>query len=142
MDPVTLSGIFSVGSKLIDRLFPDKQAKDEAKLRLVEMQMNGDLAALAADTELAKGQMEINKTEAASEKLFVAGWRPSIGWICSFGLAYQFVLHPFLAWAAMYHGVAVPPDIDMSALMTLLAGMLGLGGFRTYEKLKGVQNKH
>jgi hypothetical protein len=142
MTPLVASGVFNVAGKLIDRLFPDKTAADAAKLKLVEMQLNGDLAALAADTELAKAQMDVNRQEAASEKLFVAGWRPSVGWICSFGLAYQFVLHPFLSWAAMYNDIAVPPDIDMSALLTLLAGMLGLGGFRTFEKLRGVHDKH
>lgn len=142
MTPIVASGLFSVATKLVDRLFPDKMAKDEAKLKLVEMQMNGELAALANDTELALAQMTVNKQEAASEKLFVAGWRPSVGWICSLALGYQFLLNPFLVWAALYNEIPAPPEIDTTALMTLLVGMLGLGGYRTYEKLKGVQSLH
>jgi hypothetical protein len=138
MTPIALQGIFSVATKLIDRLFPDKQAADDAKLRLVEMQMNGELQALIADTELAKGQMDINRVEAASDRLFVAGWRPSVGWICSISLGYQFVAHPFLVWIALHNGVAVPPSIDTQQLMVLLGGMLGFGVFRTFEKIKGV----
>lgn len=134
--------LLSLGAKLIDRLIPDKIAKDEAKLKLIELQMNGELAQLSADTELARGQMGINQQEAAHEKLFVAGWRPSIGWICSAGLAYQFVLAPILGWVALMYGIPVPPPIDMGTLLTLLMGMLGLGGFRTYEKLKGVNSNH
>lgn len=142
MTPIVASGLFAVAGKLVDRLFPDKGAADQAKLQLVEMQMNGELAALAADTELAKGQMEVNRQEAAHGNLFVAGWRPSVGWICSFGLGYEFVARPFLVWASLWHEVPVPPSIDIGALMTLLAGMLGLGGLRTYEKLKGVNQNH
>jgi hypothetical protein len=142
MTPVVATGIFTVASKLVDRLFPDKAAKDEAKLKLVELQMTGELAALAAETDLALGQMGINKTEAASDKLFVAGWRPSVGWICSASLAYQFVLHPFLGWAALYNGFPLPPSVDTTELMLLLGGMLGFGTLRTYEKFRGVQDKH
>lgn len=142
MTPIIASGVFSVATKLVDRLFPDKQAKDEAKLKLVELQMSGELQAMANDTELAKAQMEVNKKEAVHENLFVAGWRPAVGWTCTTGLAYQFILHPFLSWAAVMNEVPIPPDIDMGALMTLLAGMLGLGGLRTYEKFKGVQGRH
>ncbi len=138
MNPAIVTSIFTVATKLIDRLFPDKTAADEAKLKLVELQMNGELQALLADTALAQGQMDINRTEAASDKLFVAGWRPSVGWICSLGLGYQFLAHPFLVWLAVYNGVAAPPPIDTQELMILLGGMLGFGGFRTYEKLKGV----
>lgn len=138
MNPAVVTSIFSVATKLIDRLFPDKTAAEQAKLKLVEMQMSGELAVLASETDLAKGQMDINRTEAASDRLFVAGWRPSVGWICSLGLGYQFLAHPFLVWLATYNGVTVPPNIDTEQLMILLGGMLGFGGFRTYEKLKGV----
>jgi len=142
MDPVTITGIFSVGTKLIDRLFPDKMAAEAAKLKLVELQMSGELAQLAAETELAKGQMDVNRAEAQHASTFVAGWRPSVGWICSAGLAYQFIVHPFLGWAALFNDYPLPPPIDTTELMILLGGMLGFGGFRTYEKLKGVNGRH
>ena len=142
MTPAVAAGLFSVGTKLIDRLFPDKSAADAAKLKLVELQMSGELAALAAETGLAKGQIEVNRTEAASDKLFVAGWRPSVGWICSFSLGYNFILQPFLAWVALYKEIPVPPTVDTGELMIILGGLLGIGGFRTYEKLKGVSDRH
>lgn len=138
MDPVTISGIFTVATRLIDRLFPDKAAGDAAKLELVKLQMSGELALLAADTQLALGQLEVNKQEAAHRTVFVAGWRPSIGWICSAGLAYQFVLLPLLSWVALAQGIPVPPPIELGSLIPLLMGMLGLGGLRTYEKTHGV----
>lgn len=142
MTPIVASGVFAIAGKLIERLFPDQLAADAAKLRLVEMQMNGELAALAAETDLARGQMEINAVEAGSSSTFVAGWRPSVGWICSFALAYNFILHPFLAWASLYNDIPVPPSVDTTELMVLLGGMLGFGGFRTYEKLKGINGRH
>jgi roadblock/LC7 domain-containing protein len=142
MTPIVASGIFSVAGKLVDRLFPDKMAQDEAKLKLVEMQLNGELAELAANTELAKAQMEVNKVEAASDHLFVAGWRPSVGWISAAALAYQFIAQPLLAWWSLTRDIPVPPGLDLGELMFLLTGMLGLGGYRTFEKLKGVNGKH
>ena len=83
--------------------------------------------------ELLKGQLEINKVEAAHKSLFVAGWRPAIGWICGIALLYSTILSPMLdIWFTV-------PDIDTSLLQTVLMGMLGLGAMRTYEKTKGVQ---
>lgn len=137
-DPLIVGGILKVAGSLIDRLFPDKLARDEAKLKLLEMELSGELAQLAAETELAKGQLDVNRQEAAHRTVFVAGWRPSIGWICSAGLAYQFVMLPLLSWVALAQGVPVPPPIELSALIPLLMGMLGLGGLRTYEKVAGI----
>lgn len=137
-DPIVVGGILRVAGTLIDRLFPDKNARDEAKLKLLDMELSGELAKLAKEERLATGQMEVNKAEAAHRSVFVAGWRPSVGWICSGAVAYQFVLHPFLAWYAVVNTIPVPPSIDTGALMTLLMGMLGLGAYRTFEKVKGV----
>jgi|TARA_B110000967_G_scaffold102631_1_gene105326 hypothetical protein len=85
--------------------------------------------------ELSKGQMAVNATEAAHKSLFVAGWRPAIGWICGFALLYSTILAPIIGiW------VAVPP-VDSSLLTSVLMGMLGLGAMRTAEKVKGVQRE-
>lgn len=137
-DPIT--AIFGVGEKLIERLFPDPTAKSEAMYKLSKMKQDGELAELAAETELAKGQLEINKTEAAHSNIFVAGWRPAIGWVCAAAFAYHFVVQPFLAFALANAGVSVDlPAFDMDVLNTVLMGMLGLGGLRTVEKVKGVK---
>ena len=83
---------------------------------------------------------EINKAEAASASVFKGGWRPFIGWTCGFAFAYHFVMQPFLLFCVAMFGLDIPalPQFDMSSLMTVLMGMLGLGGLRTYEKKTGV----
>jgi hypothetical protein len=90
--------------------------------------------------ELAKGQLEINKAEAQHKSIFVAGWRPFIGWTCGVALAWHFVLAPVTMFLCAYIGVAIPdlPSFDMGSLLTILGGLLGLGSLRTYEKQKGL----
>ena len=90
--------------------------------------------------ELAKGQLEINKAEASHRSIFVAGWRPFVGWTCGVALAWHFVLAPFIIFGSAYAGVPLPelPQFDMSSLLTVLMGMLGLGGLRSFEKVKGL----
>ena len=136
-DPI--SAALDIGGKLIDRLWPDPSQRDAAKLELLKMQQTGELAVLAAETELAKGQLAINTEEAKSSSLFVAGARPFFMWVCGTAFAYHYVLQPLLAFvfAASGHPVVLPV-FDMEALMSVAFGMLGLGGYRTYEKLKGV----
>ena len=87
-DPI--SAVLEIGGKLIDKLIPDPVAKAQAQLELVKLQQSGELAVLTADTQLATGQLEVNKIEAASSNIFVSGWRPFIGWICGVGLGTQF----------------------------------------------------
>ena len=90
--------------------------------------------------ELAKGQLEINKAEAASGSIFKGGWRPFIGWVCGVAFAYHFVLQPFIVFGVTAAGVEIPelPSFDMGSLMTVMMGMLGLGGLRSYEKKQGL----
>ena len=127
LDPVT--ALFEVGSKVLDRVLPDPAQQAAAKLELLKLQQNGELAQIT-------GQMEINKIEAASSSLFVSGWRPSIGWICGAGFAVQFVIGPLAEWGAALAGHPVKfPQMDTGTMMPLLLGMLGLGGLRTAEKL-------
>lgn len=138
LDPITVA--LDIGSKVIDRLWPDPVQRDAAKLELLRMQQNGELAQMAAETELAKGQLAVNAEEAKSSSVFVSGWRPAVGWVCVVGLLYTFLLRPMLAWASGFAAtpVPLPPPLDMGDLLTLLLGMLGLGGLRTAEKIKGV----
>ena len=90
--------------------------------------------------EIALAQIEVNKVEAASSSIFKSGWRPFIGWVCGTAFAYHFVLQPLLVFILTYAGYPVPalPEFDMASLMTVLGGLLGLGGLRTFEKYKGI----
>ena len=142
MNPLLMGGLFDLAGKVFDKIFPDPKQAAEAKLKMFELQQQGELAVLQAETALATGQMEINKVEAGSDSFFKSGWRPAVGWICVFGLFYQFVFLPFASFFLEFNGVMTKmPTMDLNTLMTLLFGLLGLGGYRTIEKLKGVANK-
>jgi len=118
---------------LLDKFIEDKDQK--AKLA-------HEIATMAEKHahEANMGQIETNKAEAQHRSVFVAGWRPFIGWTCGAALAYHFVLAPLVLFGASWAGVTVPelPSFDMDSLMTVLLGMLGLGGMRTFEKTKGL----
>ena len=122
---------------LIEKFIPDPKQAADAKLKMLEMAQKGELAVLDADMKLALGQMEINKEEAKTD-MFRGGWRPATGWACVAGLVYQFLAQPLVPWFAAVLGFTVPPlpPIDNETLMVLLTGMLGLGGLRTFEKVK------
>lgn len=138
MNPLLMGGLFDLAGKVFDKIFPDPKQAAEAKLKMFELQQQGELAVLQAETALATGQMEINKVEAGSDSFFKSGWRPAVGWICVFGLFYQFVFLPFATFfLALYEVHAAMPAMDLNTLMTLLFGLLGLGGYRTIEKIKG-----
>jgi len=92
-----LTGLLSLLPEVLDKVLPDKAKADEAKIRLLELAQKGELAVLDADLKLAIGQMEINKEEAKTDA-FRGGWRPAAGWVCVFGLGYQFILSPILPW--------------------------------------------
>lgn len=117
---------------LIDKLLPDPGKAAEAKLKLIELEQRGELAQIT-------GQLDINRQEAASSSVFVAGWRPFIGWVCGAALAYQYLVRPIVMWVCIANGIVIPelPGLDEN-LWELLLGMLGLGGLRTFEKVKGV----
>ena len=136
-DPI--SAALDLGGKLIDRFFPDPVQRDQVKLELLKMQQTGELALLAAETDLMKGQLAINAEEAKSTSIFISGWRPFIGWTCGSAFALHFLFLPLFNFIAMQAGYAeVHITFDMSSLMTVLGGMLGLGGLRTVEKVKKV----
>jgi hypothetical protein len=123
---------------VLEKVLPDPQASADAKIKLMELAQKGELAVLDAETKMALGQIEVNKVEAGTD-MFRGGWRPATGWACVFGLVYQFLLQPVLPWLVAVCGGSVPPlpPIDNETLMVLLTGMLGLGGLRTFERIKG-----
>jgi hypothetical protein len=125
----------------MNRLFPDPAQAAAAQLELLKMQQAGDLAQLAADTDLAKLQIQTNIAEAAGN-WFTAGWRPCIGWVCGAGLAYAALIEPFARFIAkVWFGYTGEfPVIDTTLTMQILMGMLGLGAMRSVEKVKGAES--
>jgi hypothetical protein len=119
-------------SKILDKFIPDADEKNRLAHEIATMADK-----MAHDRIMA--QIEVNKAEASHRSMFVSGWRPFIGWSCGSALAYHFIIQPVLVFVLTMYGMNVDlPEFDMSSLMTVLMGMLGLGGLRTYEKTKGV----
>ncbi len=134
-----LLDIVGIAGKLLDKILPDKEANAAAKAKLLELQLNGELEAMRAETDLAKGQMEVNKTEALNANLFVSGWRPFIGWCCGAIFIANFFVIPVLAWASPIWNIPPPPRLEVGEVMTVLGGMLGLGSLRTVEKVQAMK---
>jgi len=131
LDP--LSSVLDFGKAVIERFIPDPKAKAEAIQKLADMQQSGDLAVMAQ-------QSNINAIEAASTNLFIAGWRPAVGWVCAAGLAVILVIGPLIAWGSALAGRPIAqPAMPVELTMTLVTSMLGMAGMRTYEKLKGAE---
>ncbi len=131
MIPIVTALLPALGT-LIDRLIPDRAAAEKAKAEM-EQQL------VSAANQAALAQVEVNKIEAAHSSVFVAGWRPSIGWVCAAGLAWAFVMAPIASWALVVLGIkAELPAIHTDYLLELVLAMLGIGGLRTFEKLRGV----
>ena len=136
MDPITI--LLGIGSKVIDKIFPDPAQRDAAKLELLKMQQAGELAQLAADTNLMIEQLKVNQAEAQNPSVLVSGWRPMIGWVCGAACAWNWIGLPIvkLGLAIAGHQINLAPA-DLTEMLPILMGMLGLGGLRTLEKLQG-----
>ncbi len=119
-------GFAGLAGTVIERLWPDATEADKVKLESLKVHMASEMAVHAT-----------NQEEAKHPSVFVAGWRPAVGWICASGLGYSFLLQPLLAWLSTVAAVPAPPELDVGHLIGLLGGMLGLGGLRTYEGVKG-----
>lgn len=142
MSIIGLDTVLRVGEKIIDRVFPDKiaqeQERSQAKLALLSLDVEETKAILSVAEKEIEGQLAVNEAEAASGNLFVAGWRPFIGWTCGSAFAYKYVLAPILVAVLPIMGVPFSmPVIALDEMLPILLGMLGLGAFRTYEKVRG-----
>uniref|UniRef100_UPI0035C74D4D 3TM-type holin n=1 Tax=Serratia quinivorans TaxID=137545 RepID=UPI0035C74D4D len=133
LDPI--SAALELGTSVINKIWPDpvKQAEEQRKLQ--ELAQKGNLEELNAEVKLLISQVDLNKVEAAHKSIFVAGWRPFVGWVCGFGLLYNVILAPFLdIWLTV-------PEVETDLLYPVLLGMLGLGGMRSFEKVKRVSRE-
>ena len=128
-----LSAALPILDKVLDRVIPDEAERAKAKL-----EMQAELVKNEHDIQLA--QIELNKAEAQHRSIYVAGWRPFIGYVCGVAFLYHFVLQPVLIFVIAVTGYTMPtlPDFEMDTLLTVLAGLLGLGGLRSLEKIKRV----
>jgi len=130
-----ISSLVTPVTGILDKFIEDKDQKAA---------LAHEIATLADKqaNEQAVAQIELNKVEAAHKSMFVAGWRPAVGWVCALAMLLNFILIPFINLGLEFGGLDLQLDlIDMETMMPVLFGMLGLGGMRTAEKLKGVQRE-
>lgn len=142
MNPLVLGGIVEAIGNIADDLFTSDKERLDAEIELRKI----GVEVAKVEAGLVTAQIEVNKTEAQHASIFVAGWRPAIGWIGAASMAYQFIVYPFLIWGwALMQSfgwvpttLTPPPMLETDALWVILSGMLGIAGARTYEKVKGV----
>ena len=127
-----IAALLPIIGSVLDRIIPDKNGADKAKQEI-------ESALIKNATELNIAQAETNKIEAAHRSIWVAGWRPCLGWVAALGFAWVFLLQPIAQWLVLLTGNDIPlPDFQTDALLELTFAMLGLAGLRTYEKQKGL----
>ena len=134
-----IGDIIGAVKDVVSEVVVDKDKKNELNVRLQELADKTD----QRFHEELMGQIEVNKVEAAHPSVFVAGWRPAVGWISAVGLGWQFVLSPFTETVARWFGwTGVMPVVDTESLMMLILGMLGIGAQRSFDKMKGTDFPH
>lgn len=122
----------------VDNLFTSEEERLEKQNEFLKANREFDYLENKLIAEQNTAQAEVNKAEATSTSLFVAGWRPAIGWVGALALFYQFILYPLLCWIP---GIDTPPVPNSDALYPLIMGMLGIGTLRSFDKLKGTDTK-
>lgn len=135
---MSITAFIPIIGSILDKIMPDKQASEEAKLKLADLAQKGSLAELDAMVALTKAQTDTNIAEANSGDKFRGGWRPAIGYVCAASLAYNYIGYPALLWASAiwWPGHSIPPSPVDDHMWELIMGMLGLGFARSWEKRK------
>lgn len=127
------NGVATASEGIRYLLSGDLPPEVRVSLEKIELEMKN------IELKVSQGQVELNKIEAQSSNIFKSGWRPAIGWIGTIGLFYNFIGYPLLQWYIQLEELSITaPDLNSEGLMSLVFALLGLGGFRTYEKFKGV----
>jgi hypothetical protein len=136
-DPIT--AILNLGNTVLDRVLPDKAQNDAAKAQLLSLQLQGQFAEQIS-------QLQVDQAEAGSKSVFVAGWRPFVGWACGAAFVYAFVVQPCAQFVLVaFHSsfdVSRLPQLNLDQMLPVLLGMLGLGALRSYDKSNGNGNGH
>lgn len=141
-DPI--SALFDLGKTTIERIWPDANKRAEEIRKLEELRDKGDARELDAYVRITLAQIEVNLESAKHKSIFVAGPRPFIIWVGGFSLAWAGIIHPLLTWVWAFAEMLgdPPPLIESAALGSIVTGLLGVAGMRSYDKLKGtVTNK-
>jgi len=139
LDPAT--ALFEMGKLAIDRLFPNKVKRAEEMRKLMELKQAGNMAELDAHVQLMVAQINVNLEQAKHKSLFVAGARPFIIWVGGFSLAWSGLIHPLLTWIWAFNGIegTPPPLIESGVLGSVLMGLLGVAGMRSFDKKNNVE---
>lgn len=128
---------------IVNKIIPTPmtaEQKVQAQIQLLQLQQTSEGQELNAQLQASAQQTDTNKVEAANSSVFIAGWRPFVGWVCGSGLAYQYLVNPLFSWFALIIHWPTPPMLDMQTLITMLGGLLGFGAMRSYDKKNGVGN--
>lgn len=136
-------------SNAVDKFVTTDKERMEQQIEREKTLMDHEFRIAQLDQQLSLGQIEVNKVEAANPSVFVAGWRPFIGWIAGVAMTYQFLGYPLLTWLWAFlqaknmvpTSVGAPQPLQVDQLWVIITGMLGIGGMRSYEKVKGVETK-
>lgn len=132
-------GVAALVGKVLDKIFPDPIEREKAQVRLAELAATGELEELKAAVAVQQAQIEVNKIDAASEDKYQSRWRPTVGWVCTFGLAYA-VFRDLMDWVAMVVGYTGQfPELDTGTMVSLLVALLGVGTWRTMDKKAAVK---
>jgi hypothetical protein len=128
-----LNSLIQPVGDILDKVIPDQDLKRKLSHEIATMSEKHA-------QQLALAQIKVNAAEAASGSVFKGGWRPFVGWVCGVAFCYHFILQPVIIFIVALTGADIPdlPSFDMGTLLTVLGGMLGIGGLRTYEKQKGL----
>lgn len=135
MDITGIGSVADLAKSVINKIWPDKSEQEKQQMAIALSAMQNEMA-------LAQGQMDTNKVEAGNPTLFISGWRPFVGWVCGSACAWNWVGLPIVkALMGVFHKDFPVAPADLTQMLPLLMGMLGMGALRTYEKLNGVAAK-
>lgn len=136
-----LDSIITAGLQIINKFIKDPEQAAQAQIEMMKIKQSSEFKEIDATLQQAQMQADTNKVEASNEHVFVSGWRPFIGWICGVSIGLQFIVFPLLSWGFQLYGTPIVfPELPSDMLYSMIFGMLGIGGMRTYEKIKSGPN--